>query len=291
MKNKILVLRFGLDGAFFPFIKDEDLKSYYKTNNSRKSILFKILNKLNFYNLLAFIYFDSWKKELKKYDTVIFFDNGYATTIAKYCKKKNPSIKTIYYTWNRLNIMNEKQLKYKDIDEFWTYSEEDAKKYKINYNPCFYTNNVNLPSNKRKYDICFLGLNKNRKNIIDEVNSYFKQQSIKTNFVIIDNENNQISYQVYLNIISLSNAILDIVNDKNYGMTLRPLESIFLEKKLVTNYKDIKYYNFYDKENIFILGVDDMKNLKDFLKRPYKKLDNEVINYYDYENWKNRFIK
>ena len=63
------------------------------------------------------------------------------------------------------------------------------------------------------------------------------------------------------------------------------MEALFYEKKLITNNKNIINYDFYCKENIFILEKDDIEELPQFLKTPYKKIDNEIVNKYEFENW------
>lgn len=65
------------------------------------------------------------------------------------------------------------------------------------------------------------------------------------------------------------------------------MESIFFEKKLITTNEDIANYDFYRKENVFIIGKDDYKDLPKFLNTPYKK----IVDYYDYHNWIKRFFE
>ena len=89
--------------------------------------------------------------------------------------------------------------------------------------------------------------------------------------------------------IKYSKCILDVGNNDNAGLTVRVMESLFLEKKLITNYKNIVKYDFYNKNNIFIIGVDNLEQIKDFINSPYEKIDSEKIKYYDFESWLKRF--
>ena len=67
------------------------------------------------------------------------------------------------------------------------------------------------------------------------------------------------------------------------------MEALFLERKLITNNTDIKNYDFYNHDNIFILGEDNINEIKEFINKPYKKIDQDIIDYYDFDQWLNRF--
>lgn len=82
-----------------------------------------------------------------------------------------------------------------------------------------------------------------------------------------------------------------LCGDGTNGFTLRVLESLFFEKKLITNNINIINCEFYNKNNIFIINKDNLDDLNDFLKSEYKKIDKKIINYFDYESWLNRFFE
>ena len=88
-----------------------------------------------------------------------------------------------------------------------------------------------------------------------------------------------------------SKALLEIVKEDVSGITLRALEGIFFGKKLITNNKFIKMYDFYNPNNIFILEDDNLSNLKNFISSKYEPIDKTIIDYYDFEEWVNRFYK
>lgn len=254
---------------------------YYFNSNS---LIFKILKKFKILIL------GKWKKNIKKYDKIIIFESLYNEKISKIIKKNNPQCKIIVYFWNFIDIHNEYILKDKKVDEFWTFDLKDANKYKLKYNPQFYTKEVKLENNDNETtDIIFLGRMKNRKNKILRIESEIKKRGLITNFKIIENEKDFISYDEYLKNVSTTKCILDYNQNGQTGLTLRPMEALFLEKKLITNNKDIKNYDFYNPNNIFILGEDNMENIKDFINKPYEKVEQKIIDYYDFEQWLSRF--
>ena len=132
-------------------------------------------------------------------------------------------------------------------------------------------------------------MNKGRKEIIQNYNKIFEQNKLKTKIFIIEGSKDYIDYEDYLVYVSQSLAILDIVNENVDGLTLRCMEALFFSKKLITNNKAIKTYDFYNSDNIFILGEDNLEDISLFIRKPYKKLDKDILEYYDFESWLKRF--
>ena len=62
-----------------------------------------------------------------------------------------------------------------------------------------------------------------------------------------------------------------------------------MKKKLITNNKDIINYDFYNSNNIFVLGEDNLDNIKEFIEKEYVEIDEKIINYYDFYEWLKRF--
>ena len=91
--------------------------------------------------------------------------------------------------------------------------------------------------------------------------------------------------------------ILELTKKNQAGLTLRALEALFYEKKLITDNENIKEYDFYDSNNIFILKQDEelsakkKKELEDFLRKDFKIVSKEVKKQYTIENWLEKLIK
>ena len=85
--------------------------------------------------------------------------------------------------------------------------------------------------------------------------------------------------------INLNKCILDLYIDPCTGLSFRPLESIFFQKKLITNHELIYKEPFYNKNNVFLLGKDSVDDLKLFLSRPYEKIDPTIVSEYSFEKW------
>ena len=276
-----LILRNKKDIYFWKALyKKYNIEEIYALNSN--NFMFKILKKFQI------IILGKWKKNIKKYNKIIIFESLYDKKISKTIRKKNPHCKIIVYFWNFIDEHNKYVLKDANVDEFWTFDKQDSDKYKLKYNPQFYTKEIKIENNKNKNkDIVFLGRSKDRKNEILVIDNIMKEKGLITDFKIIDKD--FVSYDKYLEMLSDTKSILDYNQKGQCGLTLRPMEALFLEKKPITNNKDIKNYNFYNPNNIFILGEDNIEEIHKFIDKPYEKIDKEIIEYYDFEQWLSRF--
>ena len=282
--NKYIYLKLDGKSLIFQYIKEANIQKYYNCDN----VMLRICRKLN---ILNSFFYNSWKNDIGQYDVVILGENGYSKSISRYIRKKNKKCKIVMYFWNKINGAYSKHLQDKNIDEFWTFDKEDAKKYNIKYNSQFYTKNIQLKSKPQEFDILFLGRAKNRKNEIIELKNKLEQQNLKCNFIVIEDEKDYIEYDKYLDLISKSKCILDYNQKGQTGLTLRPMEALFFNKKLITNNKDIKNYNFYNSKNIFILGENKMEEVDKFLNTPSEKIHEDILNNYDFNSWVEKFLK
>ena len=145
----------------------------------------------------------------------------------------------------------------------------------------------------------FLGDNKGRENYLLNVIKICAENKLSSYLYVIHGDNipnnrcvanAYMKYTDYLDLLCNSKSVLDIVNEDNWGLTYRPFEAMFLKKKLITNYSDIIQYDFYNPSNIFLLGIDDITQLKDFLNSSYIDVDNSITDAYRTQNWLKGFL-
>lgn len=97
------------------------------------------------------------------------------------------------------------------------------------------------------------------------------------------------SYNEVIDLVRRSKAVVDMMPDAQAGLSLRPLEALFMKKKLITNFRQIKEFSFYHPDNVFIMGEDHPEKLRDFLSVPFNEKVALYINYYDFSEWIKRF--
>ncbi|OEE68785.1 hypothetical protein A1OO_07015 [Enterovibrio norvegicus FF-33] len=84
--------------------------------------------------------------------------------------------------------------------------------------------------------------------------------------------------------IERSRVILDVSYDYQKGLSFRPYEALAWEKKLVTNNDKIMQYDFYSKENFFVLGRDK-KIPENFINLDFKPVSSAVREKYMLSSW------
>lgn len=285
MKNNTLIIYNSVE-YFEPLIKNRGYEIVYLRDNIFSKIIKKITS-----------IFNIQKNKIKNNNSIIIFAPVDIAFI-KYIKKINPNARIIYWYWNPAYRIGRPTEELRNIAELWSFDSKDCERYMMNYNNTFFFNNIKLKESHLLYDIAFVGRNKHRQEKLYEIQNTFNELNINSLFHIVPNrnepnENNikELKYEEYLSIISSSKAILEIMPPVQEGLTLRAMESIFFCKKLITDNINIIKEPFYNSQNIFILGKDDINQLKEFLSSPYSPIPQEIIEYYEFQNWINRIIK
>jgi hypothetical protein len=167
----------------------------------------------------------------------------------------------------------------------------------MRYNTQFFLDNITLPKNDLVYDVLFVGKDKGRAPMINDLEHTMSEMNIDTYFYIVNdkalagNHRPFVPYEEYLTLLSKSKSILDIVQPGQNGLTLRPMESLFFRKKLITNDPTIKTREFYKPNNIFIIGEDNVDGLKQFLATPFEDIPADIVKHYDIDSWLKRFFE
>lgn len=274
-----------------------------KTANVYKNLpkYLRILRRLQIILGILSIYpwLENWKKELDKYDTVIIHASRITSPVVKFISDKYPKIRIIVWYWNPVSKCEKLEKYPENICDRWTFDERDAKSYSLKYNTQYYFNDVKLNNQSIDNDVYFIGGDKGRLSMLIDLEKKLNNKGIKTNFHItktsnkIDNNpifKERIDYSQNLNFISESKAIVDIVAKGQVGLTLRPLEAMFFNKKLITNDKSIINRDFYNKENIFILDYDNFDKIEYFINSPYIEIPSDILYRYDFNSWIRRFF-
>lgn len=280
------------------------------------SFLKKVIRKLHFkLNLpLKKIWLDKKKVEnfsFKKEDIVIFFDYT-NTKYIELLKEKFSNSQKIFWLWNKETEKNIKNIK-KITCNIWTFDINDSIEYNLNYTSQFYWRKSQ--QNKKcetKTDIFFIGINKGRLKIICDFDKKIK--GVKQLFVLKEKYSlkdffmsffweykkyiikKELKYEEVLKLISESKCLLEINKKNQKGITLRTLEAVFFQKKLITNNKKMKEYDFYNPKNIYILENTEFSNeeiikVEKFLNEKSEIIDEKILENYTFESWIKKILK
>ena len=197
----------------------------------------------------------------------------------------------------RLLSMIQQLRKDKIIDDVESYYKQDALLIGGTYRP----NAVNpskvriLERNIRYYLYRFIGgpkdiTDRSRTQPLKELNNKIREiypnvdKYIEERFVIGDK--NRISYPQYLKDISLSEVIIDLTRiGQDEGFSYRVPEALFLNKKIISDRKLLIDEPFYSKDRVFIIGIDSMDRLRNFLEKDLSPLPQSILNLYNSCNW------
>lgn len=184
-------------------------------------------------------------------------------------ERKYPNKKTVFYTWDTTQNLPNWELIHSHFDNILTFDRVDAEKYNLKFRPLYYRVNVQNEQLPIIYDVSFVGKSyTNRDLLLSMLKKQLENAGLTFKFILVktklryfverfvtrkikkeDEElyiTSTIDYNEYLRISLQSNVILDIPTLGQNGLTMRTIESIGLNKKLLTTNRDIKNYNFDD---------------------------------------------
>lgn len=231
-------------------------------------------------------------------ECIVLFDNGiYENSVLEWMANRHRDKRLIFYYWNPV-FKSISPTKIPQKFELWSYSPEDCKKYNMRYNSTFYFQSLVKSPSQICRDVFFIGKEKGRSADLKKIESEMADLGLSTLFYITANHprlkqkkyKKHIPYETVLEYVNESSAVLDYYVNPYAGLSLRAMESIFYEKKLITNNKTISKYDFFNRDNIFVLGEDNSENLRNFIKKSFKKIPELIKNGYLFEQWKNNFI-
>ena len=244
------------------------------------------------YNLpFSYLWLDKWFNELDNYDSIILHMSYLTNYLPLVISKRYPKLKIIGWYWNTIDNRTLPIDFHNSNIEYWTFDESDAKKYGLKKNIQYYVTPKNINSINKDIDIYFIGRDKGRKEKILSIKEEAKKQGLSCDFKIVENDNDILPYQEVKKYILRSKAILEINKDNQSGFTLRALESLFYQTKLITNNSGIVESDFYNKTNVFILDKDDIKELKLFVLSDYDHSVDVLKKNYDLDRWFNNFYE
>lgn len=168
-----------------------------------------------------------------------------------------------------------------------TFDPSDARMHNLVLFPQFFRMNQPEISVETEYDFYFVGFEKGRRQVLDQL-----EQSLtgyKCFFKVVNDIKECISYEENILNIAKSKCLVDIVQEGQEGITLRPLEALAFKKKLITNNKKILESDFYSPNNVFILGVDPMEKMKAFVHSDWADIDGSIVKKHDVNSWVENF--
>lgn len=245
-----------------------------------------------------------WLEECKGANTIILFDTfaHYATYCYEIENYVGKDVRLILYLLNPA-FFSEDYKKLSTRWEIWTFMKEDAIKNGFKYGATFYNPRLALncfdkdPETTTDCDLLFVGTDKGRKGFLLNLKSQLEKNKVVCDFKIVDNfrslfsrkYSREISYKNLCRLNKRTSAILDVVQDGQTGLTLRIMEGLLFDKKIVTTNAAIRTdKDFKDNPNIYVITKDNIKELYTFLKKPMVEYPNDLKAKYSFTSWLKR---
>ncbi|WP_241029914.1 MULTISPECIES: lipopolysaccharide biosynthesis protein [Citrobacter] len=147
----------------------------------------------------------------------------------------------------------------------------------------------------------FLGKDKNRLKILTELANKLMSYNVTLDFNIVGDSNVEydstyvinkpLSYNENLKRSLASDIIIDLTQEYQTGWTLRILEALYFNKKVITNNKNILNSEIYEKERFFILGYHEWDEFEFFMKVPTQPVAYDVLYQYSPDRMLDTLIK
>jgi len=136
-----------------------------------------------------------------------------------------------------------------------------------------------------KQDFYFVGLPKGRDVLLHKIEKTLTSKGYSTKFLLIKSHKDYISQ--YDNIVNTyeSKCIVEICEEGQIGLTLRPFDALFTRRKLITTNRQIKFMDFYHPNNIYVIEDEKLSGIEDFMVKSYKAISDDIINKYEINNW------
>ena len=219
-------------------------------------------------------------------NVVIFYDWNYLPTDKKYLdaiRKKDPQVKLVYVFTNIVRITGANRWGILDklnewFDAVFAFDPLDAKRYGFHYNRLIYTTPKLDSGIGENIDLFYIGKAKDRLDSLIEIFEQAQREGLKCDFTIVDvpegeqrhaeviKYNVKLPYGEVIEKIKRSRCLVDVIQGESNGLTIKTVESVVYDKKLLTTNENVKEEEFYKTQNILI--YDKRKSIKDFLDIP-----------------------
>lgn len=245
------------------------------------------------------------KIQKQKFDYVLVIDgkqldNNFYVSLRNQMK----DAKFINYHWDAVRI-NELGRSIIDLvpffDKVYSFDSLDCEKYdKLNYLPLFYKQKY-AKKKEKIHDLSFVGsITKYRRyEYVKKVEKYCSNNDISFKYYLkislrdyikflingkfMTNINfRNISYSKIQEIYSSSKVVVDLPNQIQSGLTMRVIEVLADGLKLLTSNSAIQHESFFDKKNINIIDLNNIKIDKKFIDSDCTPID---MSNYSIKEW------
>lgn len=291
---------------------------YYNDRPSESSFVKAIIKvKKSIMNSLIQNYFEKIMSETKNknYDLVFIVNcKVFTPDMIQKLINSQQSARFVLYMWDSLALYpNSKEL-IPLFDVAYSFDSDDCEKIKtMTFLPLFYGKafeEVGRDNNilNKKYDIVSVcTAHPNRYKMIRELFPELESQGIRIFSYMFLNKMQywynkafvkefkgansrefkfkSLSEEENLNILRRTSSVFDMQHNQQSGLTMRTIETLGAKRKLITSNTNIKKYDFYNENNIFVVDEQNWSGIGQFIKHEYEPIDDSIYRKYSLRSW------
>lgn len=236
---------------------------------------------------------------------------GLTPIIAKMLRRTFPKAYFILYLWDSLKNNNIKSI-FPFFDRLFSFDKYDVNtNTELAHRALFFLPEYRQIANlkTRSIDVLFIGtIHSDRFSFIKNLEFLFKQSNLSTYFYFyfpsrllfikkkfldssfkktrMKNFNyKMIPAKQAAYLLSQAKVSLDIEGPGQHGLTMRTIEVLGAQRKLITTNKRILEYDFYNKQNILLVDREKPELDVSFINSPFEPTDKETYEKYSIEGW------
>lgn len=225
-----------------------------------------------------------------------------------------PNAKFILYMWDSIENIKHYDIKKDYFHNIYSFDHQNCKNHhEMKFLPLFYIDKYQmLPKEEGHslYDVSFIGtghsdrpriLNNVRKQLDNEGKPYYIRVYVPSKLLLylkyfINKDFRELYKQGLVTtkkmssdkiseIIDHSKSVIDIQHPKQTGLTMRTIELLGMNKKIITTNDNIQLYDFYTKENTIIIDRASGNMDVHRIDLPYKPIDENLYQSYSIHSW------
>lgn len=238
---------------------------------------------------------------------VVILGQSFTREMILALREEQPKAAYVYYLWDTVRNFRYSPRLAKAFDRAYAFEPGDVRKYPVfGYLPNFYGPEFRPKRNEGyAYDLSYVGTAWPRKmkdwkllsgaigNNLPERKIYFYLPSrlmyawfkcFKKNYRGVRKKDlhvgRKLSKEDVLEVFYASRYVLDLPRDNQGGLTMRVLESMAAEKKLITTNKTVRDYDFYDPADVYVYEGGKIDFESGFFKEPFRPIPPEILRKY-----------
>lgn len=290
---------------------------FYNDRPSESSFIKGMIKiKKSLLNSLIQKYFDKimFETKDKNYDLVFIVNcKVFTSSMIKLLRESQKSARFVLYMWDSLTLYPNSEKLIPLFDTSYSFDLEDCKKIeKLKFLPLFYCKEFQqvgqVQDNQIDYDIisvCTAHPNryKTMHKLFPELESkgirifsymFLNKLQYLYNIVFVSEfkgakrsefKFTPLSEEQNLDALKSANTVFDMQHNKQSGLTMRTIETLGAKRKMITTNTNIKRYDFYNENNIFVMDENNLGKIETFINRKYEPIDDEVYKKYSISSW------